>query len=95
MKLQDELLIRKASLEKALLAAKKVLDHAPDGKLRISRKKTGVQFYHVKNPKDTRGRYIKKEQIDLVKRLAAKGYASRLKRRATRELRVLTEYLEI
>jgi len=95
MKLQDELLIRKASLEKALLAAKKVLDHAPDGKLRISRKKTGVQFYHVKNPKDTHGRYIRKEQIDLVKRLASKGYASRLKQRATRELRVLNEYLTI
>lgn len=95
MKLQDELLIRKASLEKALLAAKKVLDHAPDGKLRISRKKTGVQFYHVKNPKDTHGRYIRKEQIDLVKRLAAKSYASRLKQRATRELRVLNEYLTI
>ena len=91
MTLQDELLMRKNSLEKALQAAKKVLDHAPEGNLRISRKKTGVQFYHVTDPKDTHGRYIRKEQIDLVKRLAAKGYASRLRRRATRELRVIWE----
>ena len=84
MKLQDELLMRKNSLEKALQAAKKVLDYAPEGSLRISKKKTGIQFYHVTDPKDTRGRYIRKEQNDLVKRLAAKSYATRLKRRATR-----------
>lgn len=95
MKLQDELLMRKNSLEKALQAAKKVLDHAPEGSLRISKKKTGIQFYHVTDPKDTRGRYIRKEQIDLVKRLAAKSYATRLQRRASRELRVLNEYLKI
>ena len=95
MKLQDELLIKKDSLEKALQTAKKVLDHAPEGSLRISRKKTRIQFYHVTDPKDTCGRYIRKEQVELVKRLAAKSYAARLQRRATRELCVLTEYLAI
>lgn len=55
--------------------AENELKNAPQGTLRISKSNNREQYYWRRNPKDDRGKYIKKSEEALKKDLAQKDYA--------------------
>ncbi len=62
-------------LKGILLKARKDIDGAPEGTLRITRSKRNPVYYYRKNLSDRSGEYIKASNRDLAKKLAQKGYA--------------------
>ena len=93
--LLEDLKMRCEALRTTVARAKEMLEGAPQGTLRISRRGSKVQYYHITDPRDTCGKYIRKENVDLVKRLAVKAYSQKLLRRAMRELQALERYLKV
>lgn len=72
--LEEELL----KLERIKQAAEQDIKNAPPGTLRISNKGNFEQYYWRTNPKDTRGKYIRKTEKELIKNLAQKEYAQKM-----------------
>ncbi len=62
-------------LKGILLKARKDIDGAPEGTLRITRSKRNPVYYYRKNLSDRSGEYIKASNRDLAKKLAHKDYA--------------------
>ena len=54
------------------------LKNAPPGTLRIAKNHNSNQYYWRTEPKDTKGRYIKKSNEALIKGLAQKEYAKKM-----------------
>lgn len=73
-KAEQELL----ELEKIKKAAEEDIKNAPPETLRISKKPTCDQYYWRTDPKDTRGKYIRKSEEKLIKSLAQKEYAQKI-----------------
>lgn len=65
-------------LERIEEAAKRDLKQAPKGTLRIARNNNTEQYYWRTDPKDTRGKYIRKKEEKLIKSLAQKDYARKV-----------------
>ncbi|RKM57675.1 hypothetical protein D6856_13505 [Butyrivibrio sp. XB500-5] len=84
-----ELYARKLELSQAIARARKDLRNSREGKLRISHSKGSAQYYLIADNGDTRGKYIKKENIKFVKELAQKDYSEKLIIRAEAELSLL------
>ncbi|SFU88839.1 hypothetical protein [Butyrivibrio sp. INlla21] len=84
-----ELDARKHELSQAIALVRKGVKKAREGKLRISHRKGSAQYYLIADNGDTRGKYIKKENIKLVKELAQKDYLEKLINRAEAELSLL------
>lgn len=60
--------------------------NAPKGSLRLSGNKKWVQFYHCMPGEKTKGKYISRENQELVRRLAQKSYDEKIIRLASRRL---------
>lgn len=65
-------------LEKILIKTREELDNAPPGKLRISRNKKWVQYYHCIKGEKRNGVYIPISEKKLVYQLAQKAYNEEL-----------------
>ena len=65
--------IRKNSLEKLIAKIEKSLAKAPEGNLLISKCRDNSQFYLREDSKQKKGKYIKKGERDLIKKLAQKN----------------------
>lgn len=65
-------------LEEIKKAAEEDLKNAPQGSLRISKNSNTTQFYWRTDPKDTKGKYIRKNEKELIRRLAQKDYAKKI-----------------
>lgn len=52
----------------------KNLKRAPEGSLTVSKSKNTIQFFHKENPKEKKGKYIKKTNKKLITQLAQKDY---------------------
>lgn len=65
-------------LEQIEKAAKQALKNAPKGCLRITKNKNTDQYYWRREPTDTEGRYIRKNEQELIKGLAQKDYAQKV-----------------
>lgn len=61
-------------LEVVLYGLKKNLKRAPQGSLKIVKKKGGIQFYYRRCPGDKQGQYISKKKLEFVKTLAQKKH---------------------
>jgi hypothetical protein len=72
--LEDFLKDYQERLENVHSIMKKSLKKAPAGSLKIVKKRNGLQFYYRKAPSDKQGRYLNKNEQDLVVRLAQKKY---------------------
>ncbi|MBO4474419.1 MAG: hypothetical protein J5750_05830 [Clostridiales bacterium] len=81
-----ELQARKQRLERAIRAAEKFLETAPDGRLRINNRNYGASYYHITQACDTVGAYIPSAKRILATQLAQKDYAERFLKEAQREL---------
>lgn len=96
--LQDEVYIvltrRMEELKRILNAAERRIAIAPKGLLRISDRGSYVQYYHRKDIKDTKGKYIKKSEVELVRRLAQKDYDQKICEELRVEIREINRLLE-
>ncbi|MCR5790704.1 MAG: hypothetical protein K6G83_12515 [Lachnospiraceae bacterium] len=83
---------RKAFLESLIARKQQELECAPEGTLRVSKRKNYCQYYWRADPKETNGAYIANKDINIAKRLAQKGYDSKILRSAEAELELVSEY---
>lgn len=70
----------------------KSLQFAPEGSLRINRRGTRMQYYHRNDPKDFTGKYIRRENFELVHKLAQKDYDKKILDALEKELEAIKKY---
>ena len=80
------LIKRQSELTKLLKSINSRLHNAPTGTLRIAKRGNAPQYYHRLGPKDIKGTYIKKKQLNLIKNLAQKEYDIRVRQEIQNEL---------
>ena len=68
----EALCARIAQLNAVIDLKLKALKRAPEGTLNISESHGNVQYYHRTTPDSTKGKYISKENQQLIRRLAFK-----------------------
>lgn len=87
---------RKAEIERLLIEKEKALMDAPEGKLRIVRHNSALQFYYRKNASERNGSYLKRAQDSLAVALLQKEYdcklVSELKAEITTLVAILDDY---
>lgn len=93
--LKEELQARKEKIHRIITEKRKCTKSAPEGGLRIVKRKYGNQYYWRKVVNDTNGVYIPKKDIQIAQRLAQKDYDSEILRMANKELKIINEYLAI
>lgn len=76
--LRNQLEKELVEFERIKKAAEADFKNAPSGTLRISKKPKFEQYYWRTDPKDTRGKYIKKSEGELIRSLAQKDYAKKM-----------------
>jgi len=105
MVLKDELFQLKQLTE----SAKKRLETAPKGGLRITKKQNRVEYYYKESRRDVgerekdrkekrvreNGRYMKKREISLVKRLAQRDYDVSFIKKAQKRIKAIEQFLEV
>lgn len=98
MKELKQLLISKQeNLVRIISICKESLQDAPPGNLRVSKTKNFTQFYH-NSGEDYARKYISKNDLDLVKKLAQKSYDEKVLKLAEKRLKqfknILKDYEE-
>ena len=88
------LIDRLSELEQIIKQSQKFLSGAPDGMLRITQNKNTQQYYIRTNPEDFSGKYIKKSNEKLIKDLAQKDYAQRVRNAAVAEKNNIQQFLK-
>lgn len=105
-----ETVLRKEMLQHMKVAenARKRLVTAPKGQLRISRKRDGVEYYYKEKKKDSvkervtsntaehtpNGRYMKKSEFDLVKKIAQRDYDEAVLKFAEKRVKAIERFLK-
>lgn len=88
--LRDEI----KQLEIIIKEAQKRLKTAPQGHLRIMEKRNKPQYYYKSNEqKSSNGRYMKKSEIELAKRIAQKDYDIRMVKNAQERVKAIRTFL--
>ncbi len=73
--INSELRKEMCKLEKIVKRSRERIQMAPKGYLRISKKRNGVEYYYKSaKTKGSNGRYIKKQEYELVQKLAQRDY---------------------
>ena len=90
--IKKQIEIRKEYLQKVIKSKESSLKAAPQGNLRIQRKKNVRQYYWIKNEGDTKGSYIRKENTATAFGLAQREYDERIIRMAKKELTKIDDY---
>lgn len=88
-------------LRKEMCELKDVLDEAedrlkntPKGKLRISKKKNKVEYYLKAEDSSENGRYMKKSEVNLAKRIAQRDYDTSVVKNAEKRIRAIEKFLD-
>ena len=84
---------RKEFLEGLQVFIQQQLKNAPPGKLRISKNRGIPRYFQVTEVKDTTGRYLTKENLELAGKLAEKDYLNKLLKEVKSELLDINNYL--
>ncbi|MBQ0011338.1 MAG: hypothetical protein KBT07_01380 [Clostridiales bacterium] len=92
--LMEELCARREMLLAARAKAEKMLEGAPEGKVRVSTRRGKDQYYLYQDSIQVYDRYMKKEERPLAEKLVCKDYADRLIRRIDKELRLIATYIQ-
>ena len=85
---------RKAEIEKILKERETALRFAPKGKIRIALRKKSLQYYHIVDPIDTKGVYLKREQDSFAAALMQKDYDYKLIGELKAEIKALDKILD-
>ena len=86
-------------LQNVIGEVKNRMSNAPQGQLRIARKRKGVDYYYkeedvVKRGTSSNGRYMKKEEYSLVVQLAQRDYDQNIYKKATERSGCIKEFLK-
>ncbi len=82
-------------LKKVVELAKKRLQSAPQGSLRIKGKKGGVEYYYKdESIKDKNGKYIRKGEELVARAIAQRDYDIKLVKNATERIKMFETFLE-
>lgn len=88
------LIARRLGIDEELARLERDWKRAPEGRLRICRKRLRRQYYHCICSVDRKGKYIPKANIDLVKALAQKDYDRKLMTPLRSEQNAICEFLQ-
>ena len=95
--LRNQLISEGKRLDAITAKAKRELDNAPKGSLRIGTSQGCTQYYHCKEGTSHNGVYISKKEMELVRALAQKSYDEKLLRyteKTSKQIRRLLESYE-
>lgn len=92
-KIIEALIARRIGIEEELARLERDLKRAPEGRLRICRKRLRRQYYQCISSADRTGKYIPNANIDLVKALAQKDYDRKLLTPLRSEQNAICEFL--
>lgn len=88
-------------LEPIIQKAEKRLEHAPQGNLRITKKRKGIEYYYKSNEESKAGdknkrkeKYIKKQDRRLAYEIAQRDYDTRVVRVGKERIREIKRFLE-
>ncbi|MBQ8821689.1 MAG: hypothetical protein IJZ82_03520 [Lachnospiraceae bacterium] len=85
----------KAQLERNVQQVKMRLQNAPEGQLRISKKRKGVEYYYKNSDiSNQNGRYVRKEERDLVKGIAQRDYDINVLKHAEERIKAIESFLK-
>ncbi len=84
---------RKKYLERLLKDIENQLKVMPQGNLRIRNDNGIARYYHMTTPRDTRGKYIRKQDQELAHALAQKEYMLKLRQEVKEEIEDIGKYL--
>lgn len=84
---------RKKKLEEVSQYINQELQKMPEGNLRIAKNGNSIQYFLVNEQGDTRGKYLKKADMELIKGLAKRNYYEKLLREIGKEIKAITSYL--
>lgn len=91
----DSVIHRKACIEELIGDLDKQIKKAPEGSLRIVDKKSYCQYFWRNDSKDTNGKYIPKEKMNLIRALAQKEYNRKVLKLAQKEEKILKKYAQL
>ncbi len=86
---------RVVELKKAVRAAERNTSKFPVGRLRISKSRNQVRYYHVLPGEDSSGTYITRDRADIIHQLAQKDYTGRFVQSAEKELSRLEKCISL
>lgn len=103
--LQEELF----QLRRIAENTRKRLETAPEGGLRITKKQNRIEYYYKEGRRDTdgnkndskkerdrkNGRYMRKREMSLVRRLAQRDYDLSLMKKIERRIKAIEQFLEV
>ena len=84
---------RKKKLEDLSAKIQQEILKEPEGNLRIAKNGNSVQFFLVEEKGDTKGKYLKKNDMEYIKGLAKRNYYEKLLREIGKEIEAITSYL--
>lgn len=93
--LMEELCKRREALATARKEAEKMIEGAPEGKVRVTTCRGNIQYYHVIDGRDVNGKYICCGEDELVTALVQKDYAEKLIKSIDAELWFLDSYIHM
>lgn len=83
-------------LEKIIKYTRERIQEAPQGALRISKKKNGMEYYLKRGDlSGDNGKYIKKKDIEIACKLAQKDYDTQILKLAEERIIVINQFIEI
>lgn len=92
--LVENIKTRKAEIERVLKERETALQDAPEGTIRIVSRGKSLQYYHIIDPSDTEGVYLKREQDLFAAALAQKDYDYKLIGELKTEIKALDRILD-
>ncbi len=84
--------VRKDVLEKMAKKLEQKISVAPQGGLRVLKRKNAFQYYWRKKPQDANGIYIPKSEIDKASKLAQRDYDQHVLNIVKQELSLISSY---
>lgn len=90
----DELKRRCDLLQRTIEKINKELPNFPEGNLRIQKKRSAPQYFHVTEKENPRGEYISVRNHELARELAEKTYYEKMLRESEKEYREITSFLK-
>lgn len=82
-------------LKEIIRESRKRLQNVPQGHLRIAKKKNRLEYYYInEDEKNMSGRYLKKSEEYLAKRIVQRDYDTYIIKYATERIKVIDKFLE-
>ena len=91
---ENNLRRQKQIIEKAIADLNKQISNAPEGSLRLAKKRKGYQYYRKEITYDTKGTYLQSRDRNLAARLAQKDYNIKVLAELEKQLKAIDRFLK-